>query len=294
MPEPLTPDIVRVAYKLFFCRPPENDAIVQWALGFGTLERLGEVFRNSVEFEFTLDRRPRLVSADAPPIDGVWLVDDATALALLARVRAAWQAAPPGLPADLGSHRDPSGEVQADGLLACVRRAGVDPATLADAFEFGCGSGRVLRHLAARFASAAGCDLSPPRLAAAAGAGALSPVADLRFGMAGPFDLWYSHLALQSFPPPLISRILQRALALLRPGGVAVFQLPTYAKGYGFSTDATPRADPALDRHMLPQPVVFAIAAAAGCLPAEAFDDLAVEPYPLWRSTVFVLRKPGG
>jgi SAM-dependent methyltransferase len=224
-----------------------------------------------------------------------WRIDDAAALALLAKVRTAWRDAPPGLPADLGAHRDPSGDVQTRQLDACVRRAGIDPTSLAAVFEFGCGGGRVLRHLAARFASAAGCDLSPLRLAAAGpGAGALSLVDDLRFGMSEPFDLWYSHLALQSLPPPLIARVLRRALALLRPGGLAVFQLPTYAKGYSFDPEAPSRADPAADRHMLPQRVVFDIASAEGCVPAEVFEDLAVEPYPLWRSSVFVLRKHGG
>jgi SAM-dependent methyltransferase len=289
MPETLTPEIVRIAYLLFFCRPPESQAVIDYSLGFGTLERLGEAFRNSVEFEITLDRRPRLVPADAPPLPVDWRVDDATALALLARLRAAWRGVPPGPPGDAGAVRDPSGEQQLAELLGCLHRARVDPARLAGVFEFGCGSGRVLRHLAAHFGGAEGCDLSPARLA-----GNAVPVTDLSFGMRQPFDLWYSYLTLQSYPPPLIGRILARALGLLRPGGVAVFQLPTYARGYTFDPGAEPRADPSLDRHILPQVDVLDIADAAGCRIAEAFEDLAVPPHPFWRSTVYVMRKRGG
>lgn len=296
MDEKLTAEIVQLAYLMFFYRPPENEEVVRYALSFGTLGRLCEAFRNSLEFEMTLNRRPRLVRADAAPLVFDWRIDDAGALALLARLRAAWCDTPAGPPADAGAMRDPDGSMQADELLACLRRAGIDPAALPCAFVFGCGGGRVTRQLAARFATVAGCDLSPLRLAAAAGSGygPLLPVEDLHFGMTEPFDLWYSYLVLQSYPPPLIARILQRAFALLRPGGAAVFQLPTYAYGYTLDLDAPPRAAPALDRHVLPQAAVFEIAATGGCAPAEVFDDLAVTPNTLWRSTVFVMRKHGG
>lgn len=291
MPTQLTPEVVKLAYQLFFCRPPESQEMIDYSLGFGTLERLGEAFRNSLEFEITLDRRPRLVPADAPPLPPAWQTDDATATALLDRLRAVWRDAPAAPPADAGAVRDPHGDMQANELVACLLRAGMNPASLPRAFEFGCGGGRVLRHLAARFAEVAGCDLSPGRSAGVPGA---APIADLRFGMTAPFDVWYSHLVLQAFPPPLIGRILERALALLRPGGAAVFQVPTYTRGYGFDPGASPQANPMLDRHVLPQAAVFDIAAAAGCIPAEVFEDLAVPPHTLWRSTVFVLRKRGG
>lgn len=291
--KPLTKEIVEVAYFLFFGREPENEDVVRYSLSFGTLARLRNAFLNSLEFQMLLNRWPRLVPAGAPPLPLEWRCDDATVYAMLARLRDAWSDTPPGSPADAGAIRDPSGEGEAADLLACLRRAGIAPVPSWTAFAFGCGGGRVTRQLAASFAKVAGCDLSPLRLTAAkaAGPGMFTRVDDLRFGMTGAFDLWYSYLTLQCYQPPLLGRILERALALLRPGGVAVFQLPTYGYGYSFNSAAAPRPDPSLERHVLPQAVVFDIALAAGCTPAEAFDDLAVVPNPLWRSTMFVLRK---
>jgi SAM-dependent methyltransferase len=294
MAEVVTEEAVRLAYLLFFGRPPENADVVRYALSYGTLDRVRDAFLNSQEFEFLLKRRPRLVRADAPPLDVAWQADDTAAQALLDRLRVAWAATPPGPPVDAGAEADATGAQQARDVIGCLRRVGVDPAALRRVFEFGCGSGRVARHLVRQFPEVAGCDPAPPRLAEAARAGLsdLAGIDDLRLGMHAPFDLWYSFRALQCFPPALIARVLQRALALLRPGGAAIFQVPTYGYGYRFSPGAEPVADPALDRHVLPQPIVFGIAERAGCAPLEVFEDLAVAPNLLWRSTVFVLHKP--
>lgn len=117
---------------------------------------------------------------------------------------------------------------------------------------------------------------------------------DLQFGMAAPFELWISFHRLQHCPPPLAARVLARALALLRPGGAAVFQLLTYGYGYGYDLSAPPppAGDAVHDLHVLPQTAVFALLAQAGCTPLEVFDDLSVPPAALWRSSVFVVRKP--
>jgi hypothetical protein len=112
--------------------------------------------------------------------------------------------------------------------------------------------------------------------------------------MSTPFDLWFSRIVLQHNSPPIIALILQRALALLSPGGVAVFQVPTYARGYGFSLDrylARLHDDSAIEMHVLPQPVVFAIAEAAGCVAVEVLEDGSIG-VANWYSNTFVFRKP--
>lgn len=291
--QPLTRDTARLAFLLFLGRAPENEDVLRYAMSFGTLARLRAALLASDEFEFLLNRRARVVGADAPPLAVAWQTDDATARHLLARVRAVWADVPPGPLGDGGAGRDPDGSLRAGELLATLARNGLDPDRLPRGFQFGCADGRVGRHLRGRFAVWAGCDLAPLRLAAAeaAGLGELAPIDDPTLGMLAPFDLWYSHLTLQVLPPPLIARALARALRLLLPGGVAVFQLPTYGCGYRFDAAEAPRADPALERHVLPQPVVHALAAQAGCETLEVFEDLAVAPARLWRSSVFVLRK---
>jgi SAM-dependent methyltransferase len=140
------------------------------------------------------------------------------------------------------------------------------------------------------------CDASPVQLAAAQRiSGITLRVADdATFGMHTPFDLFYSYHALHYSPPPLAARALARAFAMLRPGGVAIFQLVTYGMGYSYAIADTNRprhADPYEDRHALPQCVISAIASEAGCEFVEVFDDVSVAPSVLWRSSMLVLRK---
>jgi SAM-dependent methyltransferase len=296
MDEPLTEEAVRLAYLLILGRPVESEAMLRFALGYRTLGKLRDAFLNSREFEYILNLRPRLVQPGAPPLSVEWHADDAVLLAMLADVRATWDKVPP--PAADGA-RD------AENLAACLRRNGLPPPDSAHAFEFGCGAGRVSRHLAPLVRTLTAADASPAQLAAAqrvaAGAGlrnlTLRPADDLRFGMTEAFDLLYSFHALHHSPPPLAARALARAFALLRPGGVAVFQLISYGAGYGFSAAGPPPTqpgDPCDHKHVLPQPAVFAIAAGEGCEPVEVFEDLSVAPSALWRSTMFVLRKRAG
>jgi SAM-dependent methyltransferase len=290
MDEKLTDEAVRLAYKLILGRPMESEAVLRYALGYGTIGKLRDAFLNSREFEYILNLRPRLVQPGAPPLSIDWHTDDASALAMLADVRAAWDGAKPP---------ETDGAEQAADLAGILRRSGLPPAEAMDAFELGCGAGRVSVHLARLVRTLTGADASPVQLAAAQGVAAgvknlvLRPAADLRFGMTESVDLFYSFHALQHSPPPLAARALSRAFAMLRPGGVAVFQMITYAAGYGFAAGAKqPRAgDPHDDKHVLPQPAVFAMAAENGCAPVEVFEDLSVAPSALWRSTIFVLQK---
>jgi trans-aconitate methyltransferase len=112
--------------------------------------------------------------------------------------------------------------------------------------------------------------------------------------MTEPFDLWFSRIVLQHNSPPVMALILRRALSLLAPGGVAVFQVPTYAKNYSFRLDGYLNriaGEGEIEMHVLPQPVVFAIAASAGCTPMEVLEDGSVG-IAGWQSSTFVFHKP--
>jgi hypothetical protein len=113
--------------------------------------------------------------------------------------------------------------------------------------------------------------------------------------MAEPFDVWFSYIVLQHNPPPVIAMVLRRALSMLAPGGVAIFQLPTHALGYRFDLAAylaAPVSD-AIEVHCLPQSVVFRLAAEAGCVPLEVREDTAMGPPSHWLSNSFVFAKLG-
>ena len=154
------------------------------------------------------------------------------------------------------------------------------------------------RPLSNVFRHVTGCDVSPPHLTLARMATgakvnyALVGVPD--FGMTTQFDLWFSTLTLQHNPPPVITMILRRMFALLAPGGVAVFQLPTDRVGYQFdpvSYLASPQGPSPMEIHALPQAVVFALAAEAGCVPLEVREDGLVWPPTLCLSNTFIFVK---
>ncbi len=207
--------------------------------------------------------------------------------------------APENIGANLGLF-EASGDGDVAALLALLARHGLTPERLPRVVDFGCGVGRMTRPLARVFRHVTGCDVSPPHLALArdaTGAGvnyALVGVPD--FGMTAPFDLWFSTLTLQHNPPPVITVMLRRMFALLAPGGVAVFQLPTDRIGYGFDPAAYLAAPPGpepMEIHVLPQAVVFALAAEAGCVAVEVREDGLVWPPTLCLSNTFVFAKPG-
>ena len=334
----LTPETVRLAYRLFVGRDPESEPMVQHALSYGTIERLRTAFFRSPEFRGICQSELRLppgplpqqavappplpaqVPLDAPPLDIEWRADAATTTALLAHVRDTWtrlgneqphwsvlsaeQFRPDRIEANEAAFFASGGNDVAQ-LVAILRRNGLEPAAFPRMFEFGCGIGRVTAHLARIFRDVTVCDVSASHMAMARdkvyAAGVHNVTFNLaasdEFGMAAPFDLWFSRIVLQHNPPPIIAMILRRAFALLAPGGLAVFQVPTYAAGYRFRIAdylAGLDAEARIEMHVLPQPVVFQLARQAGCEMLEVLADASAGPVAQWNSSIFVLRKNPG
>ena len=253
---------------------------------------------------------------EARPLDVEWQIAPALAPELLAHVARTWtrlgkerphwsvyaadRFLPQNMPAELDAFYR-SGACDAKTLLATLARIGRAPQEFATVFEFGCGLGRVTLHLCRHFRQVVACDISPVHLAAAGnvlrehGVGNVelrqATIAD--FAMPDGFDLWFSSLVLQHNPPPLIAMILERAFQMLHPGGVAIFQVPTYAPGYRFDLDEYHRrlgiGASEFEMHLLPQRAVFEIAHIAGCTPLEVREDAATGP--AWSSQVFAFEK---
>jgi 2-polyprenyl-3-methyl-5-hydroxy-6-metoxy-1,4-benzoquinol methylase len=103
------------------------------------------------------------------------------------------------------------------------------------ALDFGCGVGRLTRALGRRFETVTGVDVSPTMIEMAqryASEAAncefrLNPGADLHRFEEGSFDLVYSSITLQHVPAKAALGYVREFVRLLKPGGVAVFQLPT-------------------------------------------------------------------
>jgi SAM-dependent methyltransferase len=192
-----------------------------------------------------------------------------------------------------------SGADDVDLIMNILRANGIDVGSLRSAVEYGCGLGRVTPHLAAKFQSVTAIDISSSHIAMARQHCAEHPGITFElaripeFGMYEPFDLWFSYIVLQHNPPPIIARILERAFAMLAPGGVAIFQVPTWCDAYRFRVADYLRSRPAkatIEVHCLPQSVIFELAHRAGCVPLEVRADNAMRP-PGWASHVFAFQK---
>ncbi len=317
----LTADEVRIAYQLLLGREPESEAVVTAWRGVRSYSDLRDAFMASAEFRARVGATPpapiRLVPPDAPPLDVEWQTDPANAHALLMHIKAVWTrlgaerphwsvlSADRFVPENIEQSRAEfynSGAADVAMLEACLRRCGLEPGQFRHVFEFGCGIGRVTPFLARSFAQVTAGDVSASHLemaretVVAAGATnvAFSLAEGAEFAMRGPFDLWFSRIVLQHNPPPVIAQILRRAFSLLSPGGAAVFQVPTYATGYRFALGpylGGMRADGGIEMHVLPQPVVLAIAQACGCDVLEIWQDQSAGHVSDWVSNTFVVRR---
>jgi SAM-dependent methyltransferase len=171
--------------------------------------------------------------------------------------------------------------------------------------DHGCGVGRATVALAPLFAEVVASDISAPHLALAQAEAEARGVANIAWHQAtaeapmpdGGWDVWFSRLVLQHNPPPLIRLALELGFAGLRPGGLAVFQLPVHGRGYHFDVgEYLAEGEGGIETHALPQTEVFALARAAGLEVLEVRDDSHLTmPEPAnWLSNLFVLRRPAG
>lgn len=75
-------------------------------------------------------------------------------------------------------------------------------------------------------------------------------------------DFFYSKDALHTLPPPLMLQTIRNALRALKPGGIAVFELPTSLPDYSFSIKKwlqTEKSSEVIIHCLLQQPVFAAI-----------------------------------
>jgi SAM-dependent methyltransferase len=131
-------------------------------------------------------------------------------------------------PAEFFAH----GKGEVDHVMAYVRSLSPAQRT-ADVLDFGCGVGRLTQALANYFDQAVGVDISSSMLEAAERFNAhgsrvryvVNDQAHLKqFGDAS-FDFIYSNITLQHVPPAPALAYVREFVRILRPGGLAVFQL---------------------------------------------------------------------
>jgi SAM-dependent methyltransferase len=196
-----------------------------------------------------------------------------------------------------------TGEYDAELLRSALQRCAGGVGPFDSGLEYGCGVGRATWKLAPLFQRLTACDISDTHLELARRWSAGQRVPNVEFRkiesplrpLAGlQYDIFYSRMVLQHNPPPIMRLVLRAALDGLRPGGVALFQLPTYGQGYSFRTReylASP-ADGRIEMHCLPQPAVFELAHLAGCEVLEVREDEDTGQPSTFVSNTFVVRRP--
>jgi SAM-dependent methyltransferase len=126
-----------------------------------------------------------------------------------------------------------SGETEIDYVMSYVDalRPGLPRG---DALDFGCGPGRLTYALGKHFSHAVGLDISAPMIMLAEEhRGSVTNCDfvrndrdDLSVLPDGSFDFVYSRIVLQHIPPNLARGYVGELVRVLRPGGLALFQLP--------------------------------------------------------------------
>jgi SAM-dependent methyltransferase len=154
--------------------------------------------------------------------------------------------------------------------------------------DLGCGVGRIGEHLAQRFESYVGVDISSEHLAIAQRRLHAKKLLNTQFSLLSDelkstrqFDIFYSNIVLQHNPPPIIYRILDAFLPRLNSGGIGYFQLPCYLYNYSFNVadylnGKGMRSD--MEMHALPQRYVFELLAKHGLTPVEVIPNPRIGP----------------
>lgn len=317
---PVSREDVVLAYRYILGREPESEAVVAAHMaGNEDRDALRMGFLKAEETLEIVNARslPPTLPLDVPPLPIQLTADAATMAALVRFTGTYWEEVgrtaphwsvltePEYRPESIGANEAAffdSGKSDAGLLLALLRRIGRSPAEFRCCAEYGCGVGRITTHLARHFPLVQALDISRPHLELARQTLARFGQTNLEFHQvtaedlhpAQGFDLWFTRIVLQHNPPPIIMAILDKVFGLLAPGGVAVFQVPTYRMRYSFEIGAymAQRPGERMEVHVVPQRAVLDLAWKHGLRLADIREDTAaVEDSPQWLSNTFVFSK---
>lgn len=202
------------------------------------------------------------------------------------------------LDADMLRHFRETGRVAAAAVQAFEAREG-HAGRRGVCLELGCGVGRVTRFLADQFDEVIAVDISPGNLRLCAEymreEGVTNVTTVQAFGPATleslpEINFFFSIIVLQHNSPPIQKAMLRTILSKIRPGGGALFQIPTDIAGYRFSVeDYLASAEPEMEMHALPKPVVLKLISDAGLIVSDVMPDSFTG---VFGSTTFYAVKP--
>jgi len=129
-----------------------------------------------------------------------------------------------------------SGEQEVSDILGYISGQGIKSKDHEHALDFGCGAGRISRALASRFKKVTGVDASPTMLHLAREENqdmkrklqfVLNQEEDLRQFPDNSFSITFSVITLQHIPQAQSLGFIAEFVRLIKPGGLAIFQVPT-------------------------------------------------------------------
>lgn len=318
---PVTEEAVRWAYRLVLGREPENTEVVTEQQQMNSsVHSLRRAFLNSPEFMDGMPQGARIALQGLEPRNRIDCDGSAAVLSrLFDHVNKSWH--------DLGE-QDPfysvltqpefrgipreesirsffrSGQGDVERFQKSLERCGLDFSGRPVCLEFGCGVGRVTRALAPHFQKTIGVDISAPHLAQARRLAEEAKVGGIEWKHLSTVaaldelpkvDVIYSMIVLQHNPPPVIDRIVAVFARILKPGGIAYFQVPTYRLGYEFDLQSyleSTIGNPSMEMRVYPQDRVFRYFDDAGAVPVSVVEDDATGMNAYERSNTFLfLRK---
>jgi SAM-dependent methyltransferase len=316
--------MVMAAYRMFLGRDPEDEEVIRyWLSQCETLRELRHSFLYSDEFatkeqQLFIDRRFPCDLSNECPIDVTGTPEQLSAL--FGRVSKTWKVLGHEDPywsvlsvekfrqAEFEAHRCEffeSGNADVKRMIIWMERNGLALQPGQTSLEYGCGTARVTPYLARHFEMTHACDISQPHLSLA---GKVIRQSGLEARVAfhliespeslaflPPADVVFSVIVLQHNPPPVIAYVLDKLLTLLRKGGIAYFQVPTFRKMYSFDLEEylkapAPEEPKAYEMHVLPQRHVFDIISRNGCQVLEVQGDN-MTGHPDFVSNTFLVRK---
>lgn len=310
----VTREEVVYAYRLILGREPENEAVVEEAMGAADLGELRRNFLGSAEFAESRELPIGRFLTAAPVVTDIDCTEEQRR-AMFDRIGRAWKAFGEQDPhwsvvtddafrqQQIAATLDrfyKGGHRAIDSCLNYVRRAAL-PTRFAKVMDFGCGVGRLSLALAPFAEQVIGVDISPPHLQLAKDRAAKEGVANVAFEAIAAiddldryrgFDFVISMIVLQHNPPPMMAVLYAKLLASLAPGGLALVQMPTYIDGQAFSAaDYLANDGMEMEMHALAQREIFRVIDEAGCRTIEVREDGAAGRGPALSHTFLVQRQ---
>lgn len=321
-----TPEEVRLAYRLFLGRDPENEDVVNsFCQTTHSTAQLRQAFLKSPEFISQMNvllEQPQVVRHRHPfhlpriPVETE--VSDEVLAQMFERIREEWEylgktephwsvvTQPKYYKNEFSEHRDQfyqSGNHATQLFLAALRRCGVNPNELKTCLEIGCGVGRVTAHLAGAFEKVIGVDISQAHLQIAKEYLQEKNIHNVTFEhWKSPqeirnmpkVDAIHSLITFQHNPPPVMAWMLKTTLENLNHGGVAFIQIPTYKTGYLFEAERYMHSTKqnSMEMHFFPQQIIFDLIKKTNCQLLEVREDAMVGSEDKMLSNTFVINKP--